>query len=203
MEKESYLTLADSSEGLIKDKGSRFLAFAYPVKNEKEIQEKLESLRKKYHDARHHCYAWRLGAEMKHFRTSDDGEPANSAGKPILGQIVAFKLTNILIVVVRYFGGTLLGVGGLIHAYKNASLAAIENAKIVKKYLHDVYHLKFGYSDMNEVMRTIKDMQLEYYDKDFQEDCELKIRVPRPLSLKFNNLFSQNPEVKIELLVKE
>jgi uncharacterized YigZ family protein len=117
----SYLTIASPSEGSYKEKGSRFLAFAYPVSSETEIREKLESLKAQYFDARHHCYAWMLGPEKKHFRANDDGEPNHSAGDPILGQLRAMKLTNVLIVVVRYFGGTKLGVGGLISAYRSAA----------------------------------------------------------------------------------
>jgi uncharacterized YigZ family protein len=203
MEKDSFLTIENSSEGLFKDKGSRFLAFAYPVKDEKEIREKLEILHKKYHDARHHCFAWRLGSLMIHFRTFDDGEPPNSAGKPILGQILSFNLTNILIVVVRYFGGTLLGVGGLIRAYKTASNEALKNAKIVKKYLHDVYHLKFKYDEINDVMRIIKELQLEYFDQDFKQNCELKVKVRRSQTTLFKEQFRNNPDLKAELLFNE
>jgi uncharacterized YigZ family protein len=203
MEKDSYLTIENPSEGNYKEKGSRFLAFAYPVKDETSIREILDMLRKKYHDARHHCYAYRLSSSMTNFRTCDDGEPNNSAGKPILGQIQSYNLTNILIVVVRYFGGILLGVGGLIQAYKNASNDALRNAIIVKKYLYDTYHLSFDYGILKDVMKIIKDMELEYFDTDFQQNCELKIRVPRPISFKCAEYLHQNPQIKVELIMKD
>jgi uncharacterized YigZ family protein len=145
MESDSYLTIENPSEGLFRDKGSRFLSFAFPVQTEDEIHKILENNHKKYHDAHHHCYAWRLGVDMNHFRSNDDGEPGNSAGKPILGQIQSFQLTNLLIIVVRYFGGTLLGVGGLIQAYKAASMDAIKNAHIIEQYIYINYRLNFKY----------------------------------------------------------
>ena len=130
---DTYKTIEKPSEGLFKDKGSKFISFAFPVDNEEEIKEIVQSIKKEHHSARHHCYAWRLGADQLLFRANDDGEPSSTAGKPILGQIQSFDLTNILIVVVRYFGGTLLGVSGLINAYRNAALDAINQAEIVEK----------------------------------------------------------------------
>ncbi len=130
---DSYLTIEKNTEGLFKDKGSKFLAFAYPVEEEEEIKEYIQALKKEHYSARHHCYAWRLGAEKTHFRANDDGEPSSTAGKPILGQIQKNDLTNILIVVVRYFGGTLLGVSGLINAYRGAAADVINNSIIVEK----------------------------------------------------------------------
>jgi len=177
METDSYLTIVNPSAGLFKDKGSRFLAFSFPVENEDEIRIILENTRKQYHDARHHCYAWRIGADLSHYRSNDDGEPNNSAGKPILGQIQSFQLTNILVIVVRYFGGTLLGVGGLIQAYKSASMDALNNAEIIKRYVYLSYQMKFRYEDMNLVMKVIKDMNFEQWDQKFELECELKLKV--------------------------
>lgn len=128
---DEYLTISKPSEGLFKDRGSKFLAFAYPVSSEDEIKEIQEHLRSEYHDARHHCYAYMLGKDKNVFRANDDGEPSSTAGKPILGQIKSYDLTNILIVVIRYFGGTKLGVSGLINAYKTAAEEALKNAKII------------------------------------------------------------------------
>jgi uncharacterized YigZ family protein len=132
---DSYKTIKKESQGYFKDKGSKFLAFAFPVKSEEEIKEILTRLRKEHHSARHHCYAWRLGSEEITFRANDDGEPSSTAGKPILGQLLSFEVTNILIIVVRYFGGTLLGVSGLINAYKNAAADSLNNAEIIEKII--------------------------------------------------------------------
>lgn len=177
MDTDSFLTIEKPSKGLFKDKGSRFLSFAFPVGNEEEIKLILEETRKQYHDARHHCYAWRLGADMQHFRSNDDGEPTNSAGKPILGQIQSFQLTNVLVIVVRYFGGTLLGVGGLIQAYKQASHEALQSANIIKQYQYVSYLIDFKYDDMNLIMKVLKDLNLEQWDQDFKTECSLKAKI--------------------------
>lgn len=176
--KASYLTLAHASEGLFKEKGSKFLAFAYPVKSEQEIKEILDSLRKKYYDARHHCYAYILGKDMDIFRANDDGEPNHSAGDPILGQIRSNSLTNTLIVVVRYFGGTKLGVGGLISAYRTAAAEAIANNLIIESEdIHELV-LHFGYPEMNQVMKLVKDHGLEIAGQKFDNLCEINLKVP-------------------------
>jgi uncharacterized YigZ family protein len=172
---DTYLTIENPSKGLFKDKGSKFLSFAYPVNAEHEIREHIEALKKEYFDARHHCYAYRLGADLKIFRTFDDGEPSSTAGKPILGQIASHGLTNILIIVVRYFGGTLLGVGGLIQAYKNASADAIANATIVEKEVMDVINITFDYPLQNQVNRILKDHQVKVLRSDFGFNCKLEI----------------------------
>src|SRR5690554_2132633 len=153
---DTYLTLKSQSQGLYKEKGSKFLAFAYPVDNEEEIKEILETLKKQYHDARHHCYAYILGKDGQNFRANDDGEPGHSAGDPILGQIRSNNLTNTLIVVVRYFGGTKLGVGGLVTAYKTAATEAILANEIITETVTLKVNFQFDYIDMNEVMRIIK-----------------------------------------------
>jgi len=155
-----YQTIVSESIGIFKDKGSKFLAFAYPVTTEEEIKGKLALLRKEHHSARHHCYAWRLGTEDIIYRTNDDGEPSSTAGKPILGQLLSANVTNILVVVVRYFGGTLLGVGGLINAYRNAASDVIHNAVIIQKIIEIEWQLHFNYTNMSEVMNVIKSENL-------------------------------------------
>lgn len=172
-----YKTILNPSEGLFKDKGSKFISFAYPVYSEEQIREIIQVLKKEHHSARHHCYAWRLGYEKLLFRSNDDGEPSSTAGKPILGQIQSFDLTNILIVVVRYFGGTLLGVSGLINAYKNAAQDAISQAVIVEKIVEQEIQLEFGYGVMNEVMKVFKDEKLQQIDPKFDLICHMSTRI--------------------------
>jgi uncharacterized YigZ family protein len=174
---DTYLTIEKPAEGIYKDRGSKFLALVFPVKNEGEIKEHLQQLRKEHPGANHHCYAFRLGADKLLFRSNDDGEPSGTAGKPILGQIQSHDLTNILIVVVRYFGGSLLGVPGLIAAYRGAAADAISNAKIVEMQIMEVYELHFPYAAMNDVMKILKDENLQQWDQDFQLDCKLKFSV--------------------------
>lgn len=172
---DTYLTIENPSKGLFKDKGSKFLSFAFPVTSEQEIKEHIDTIKKEYFDARHHCFAYRLGAEMKIFRSFDDGEPSSTAGKPIMGQITSHGLTNILIVVVRYFGGTLLGVGGLIQAYKNASADAIANASIIEKEVMDVIKITFDYPLQNQVNRILKDFNVKVLKSEFGFNCKLEI----------------------------
>lgn len=174
---DRFKTISEKSEGLYKEKGSKFLAFAYPVMNESEIRDILEELRRKYHDARHHCYAWQLGVDQPISRANDDGEPSYSAGKPILGQIHSFGLTNVLVVVVRYFGGILLGVGGLIAAYREAARDAIENASIVDKKIFRTFLIGFEYPLMNDIMSIIKENKIKPFDQDFNISCSMKIKV--------------------------
>ncbi len=174
---DMFRTIATPSRGRYREKGSKFIAFAYPVDNEVAIRDLLTSLRKTYHDARHHCYAWRTGAAMKNYRLNDDREPSGSAGKPIFGQIQSRGLTNILIVVIRYFGGTLLGVGGLINAYRTAAADALNNAQIIDQKVFDHIKLKFDYSRMNAVMKVIKEFELETEDQQFDQECILTLKV--------------------------
>ncbi len=199
---DEYLTLEKESTGIFRDKGSRFLAFAFPVSSEEEIKIKLEQLRKEYHDARHHCYAWRLGQDKILFRANDDGEPGNSAGKPILGQIQSFDLTNILIVVVRYFGGTLLGVGGLIQAYKTAAMEAVKNGEIIKASVYRYYRISFDYSSMNQVMKIIKDHDLLQSDQNFEQNCSLKLAVRKSQSETIIEKLSNTAGCKYEFLLE-
>lgn len=174
---DTYKTISSASEGLFKDKGSKFIAFAFPVSSENEIKEIIQSIKKEHYSARHHCYAWRLGHEKLHFRANDDGEPSSTAGKPILGQIQSFDLTNILIVVVRYFGGTLLGVSGLINAYRNAALDVILNSEIVEKLVEQKLLVEYGYEVMNEVMKLFKDEKLPQIDPQFDLNCRITTSV--------------------------
>jgi len=174
---DTYKTIAKPSEGLFKDKGSKFMSFAFPVDSEDEIRNIIQVLRKEHHSARHHCYAWRLGYDKSVFRANDDGEPSSTAGKPILGQIQSFDLTNILIVVVRYFGGTLLGVSGLINAYRNAASDAILQAEIVEKLVEKQLLIEFDYSVLNEVMKIFKEEKLTQNEPQFDLRCQLKTQI--------------------------
>ncbi len=172
-----YLTIAQPGEGSTRVKGSRFLAFAYPVSSEEEIREALGILRKAYHDATHHCYAWRLGAEMDRFRINDDGEPSGTAGHPIFGQIQSMNLTNILVVVVRYFGGTLLGVGGLIQAYREAARDALGKTGTVRRKVESEISIRFEYAQMNKVMSLVKEYKIETKDHRFDLVCTMSLTV--------------------------
>lgn len=193
-----FFTIEKESQGIYKDKGSKFLAFAYPVKTEDEIKEKLVILRKEHHGARHHCYAWRLGTEDIIFRANDDGEPSSTAGKPILGQLQSNNVTNILIVVVRYFGGTLLGVSGLINAYRNAAADALKNVKIIQKVIEKEYELHFTYNELSEVMNLIKQENLTIIDTRFEENCSVVFSVRKSESARINQLFSSIFRVRIK-----
>jgi uncharacterized YigZ family protein len=154
---DSYKTIEREASGLFRDRGSKFIAFAIPVSDQEEIKVRLEALKKEYHDARHHCYAWVLTPDRQAWRVNDDGEPSGTAGRPILGQINSHELTNILVVVIRYFGGTLLGVSGLINAYRNAAADAINNAAIVERHLSENWLITFPYEAMNDVMKILKE----------------------------------------------
>ena len=175
MEIDIYKTIESPSEGIYKEKGSKFIAYTYPVYSEEEVKNHLDVLKKEYYDARHHCYAYMLGEERKVFRANDDGEPSSSAGKPILGQINSNDLTNIFIVVIRYFGGTKLGVSGLINAYKTAAAIAIENANIIEKTVNHVYRISFDYLVMNDVMKILKEDKPEQIGQNFDMMCSIDI----------------------------
>src|SRR5882724_74350 len=181
----SYQTIQSSTEAIYKEKGSKFLAFAYPVSNEREIKSRLEELRKKYFDASHHCYAWILGADKKHFRAFDDGEPNHSAGTPILGQIKSKNLTNVLVVVVRYFGGTKLGVGGLVQAYKTGAEFALANVKVIEVELTSSFILNFDYTASPEVMRLVKEFELAIANQTYDDQARMEVNVKLRLKEKF------------------
>ncbi len=172
-----YKTIETPAEGLYKEKGSKFIALAYPVRTEEAVKEIVGEIKVRYYDARHHCYAYRLGADKKKFRANDDGEPSSTAGKPILGQILSYDLTDILIVVVRYFGGIKLGVSGLINAYRAAAADAIGHARIVEKTDDEVFRIKFDYTVMNEVMRVVKEEEPEVMSRDFSMECRMTLSI--------------------------
>jgi uncharacterized YigZ family protein len=174
----SFLTIKCIGKGIYKEKGSNFFAFAYPVSSEPEIKERIASLKSEYFDARHHCFAWILGPEKKQFRAFDDGEPNHSAGDPILGQIRSRNLTNVLVVVVRYFGGTKLGVGGLIAAYKSAAEDALNNSPIVEREVTERITLSYDYSITAEVMKIVKDFDMAIVAQDFRQQCDLIADIP-------------------------
>lgn len=175
--KSTYHTIANISEGIYKEKGSKFIAYAVACYSEEEAKQFLETWRKSHHQARHVCYAYRFGVGKKVFRANDDGEPNNSAGVPILGQIQSFDLTNVLIGVVRYFGGTKLGVGGLITAYKEASKEAIQQAEIIELEIFEWINLIFSYEDMPSIMSLVKQKGLVIHEQVFDLDCKLKLNL--------------------------
>lgn len=168
---DTYKTITQTSSGLYKEKGSKFIALAYPVTHEDEVKEILAELKKEYYNARHHCYAYVIGPDKSAWRVNDDGEPSGTGGRPIHGQIQSFDLTNILIVVVRYFGGTKLGVSGLINAYKAAAKDALSQAEIIEKTVNEVYKLEFPYEEMNDVMRIIKEENIDILHNQYDEAC--------------------------------
>lgn len=197
---DTYKEITGPAEGFFKDKGSKFIAHAYPVWTEEDIKSKLEELRKTYYDARHHCYAWILNPDKSAYRANDDGEPSGSAGRPIHGQLLSFDLTNTLVVVIRYFGGTKLGIPGLINAYKTATKEALVNAEIEEKLVQDVYEVHFTYPDMNIVMKILKDEELEQFDQDFAIDCKLKFAVRKNDSNRLFEMFQKIHTLKIKYI---
>ena len=182
---DTYKSIAGLSEGLFKDNGSRFIAKAYPVESEAEVREIVAAIRKEYHDARHHCYAYRIGLDGATWRANDDGEPSGSAGRPILGQIDSAGLSDIRVVVIRYFGGIKLGIPGLIRAYKTSTADALSQAQVVEKVAGRWVTLRFPYDSLPVVMKTVKDLGLPQRGQSFQEECVLEVRVRRSLELDF------------------
>lgn len=181
---DTFRTLLAPAEGIYKEKGSKFLAFAFPVTTTEQVKQHVDKLKKEYFDARHHCYAYILGANKDAYRLNDDGEPSGTGGRPIYGQLLSADLTNVLIVVVRYFGGILLGASGLANAYKAAARDAIENASIVEKTVDVSYRLQFEYVLMNDVMRVIKDFSLVPQNQQFNLDCSLEVSVRKSVSVR-------------------
>ena len=182
---DTYKSIAAPSEGLFKDNGSRFIALAYPVENEVQVKEIVSSLRKEYHDARHHCYAYRLGLDGSQWRASDDGEPAGSAGRPILGQIDSAGLSDVLVVVVRYFGGIKLGIPGLIRAYKTSTADALAAATVREKTAGSWHRLGFAYDSLPAVMKLIKDLSLPQRGQSFGAECTVEVFVRLTLEQDF------------------
>ena len=199
--KDTYKTITKASpEVLFKDRNSKFFGYAFPVKTEEEANIHLEELKTKHHKARHWCYAWQLGKQDFQYRANDDGEPSNSAGMPIYGQIQSFEVTNILIVVVRYFGGVKLGVGGLINAYKTASQMALEESNIVTRTIDEAFEISFDYPEMNIVMRLIKENNLNIIEQKLELDCKIYISVRKKDAEAIFEKFDSTYKVEIKRL---
>ena len=195
---DKYKEVKKNTTGIYKEKGSKFIAYSFPVYSEEEVKEKLEEVRRLEHSARHYCYAYILNPDKSAQRANDDGEPSSTAGKPILGQILSNDLTNILVVVVRYFGGVKLGVPGLIRSYKTAAAEAILEATIITKTIKEQYEVSFKYPQMNDVMRLIKEYDLEVVNTDFQIDCKLIFAVPKSKANDVVDTFKKNHELRID-----
>lgn len=193
-----YKTILKPSEGIYKEKGSKFLSFVVPINSAKEVKEIIDEHRKKYHDARHVCYAYMLGEERNEFRANDDGEPSGTAGRPILGQINSFELTNILIIVVRYFGGILLGTGGLITAYKEAAADAIKGGEIIEKTIEFPLSIHFEYELISEVTRLIKEFNLSVISQKFETECDIAFSIPKESFEKIKDKFEKIYGVQIK-----
>ncbi|MDR0660777.1 MAG: YigZ family protein [Prevotellaceae bacterium] len=174
---DTYKTISELSEGIYKEKGSKFIAYAYPICTDEEVKEHVQKLKKEYFDARHHCYAYRIGGKGELYRANDDGEPSGTAGKPILGQLLSNELTNILVVVIRYFGGIKLGTSGLIYAYKTATADAIANAEIIERTIDEQLRITFGYEVMNDIMRIIKEEQPSILSQQLDIACQMELSV--------------------------
>lgn len=182
---DTYKTIAEPAEGFFKDKGSKFIAFAFPILTETDAKNHLLALREIHPRANHHVYAYRLGLDRMQYRLSDDGEPAGSSGRPILNTLYSKDITNILVVVVRYFGGTLLGIPGLINAYRSATEDVLEQASVVTKHLVNFYQLDFAYVQMNDVMRIVKEMELPVIEQNFEMECTMVLEIRTTLTERF------------------
>ena len=201
--KDTYKTITDASEEtLFKEKNSKFFGYAFPIQNEDDVKSHLETIKKQHHSARHWCYAYQIGLKEPNiqFRANDDGEPNNSAGMPIYGQIQSFDVTNVLIIVVRYFGGVKLGVGGLISAYKTSAQLALESSNIITKTINVNYLITFDYKNMNKVMRVIKEKNLKITAQKLELDCNITISVRLKNSTKIFDIFDAIYEIKIKEL---
>lgn len=198
--RDTYKSIESRSEGLFKDNGSRFIASAWPVETEEEVKAIVDALKKEYHDARHHCYAYRLGLDGARFRANDDGEPSGSAGRPILGQIDSMGLSDILVVVVRYFGGIKLGIPGLIRAYKTSTLDALQNAAVIEKIAAVNCRVVFDYLSMNPVMKLIKDLSLPQSNQVFDMRCSVDLRVRLTQKADFEERLSKIEGCELQFL---
>ena len=199
--KDTYLTIASATdEILFKEKNSKFFAYAFPIQSEDEVKSLIDPLRKKHHGAVHFCYAFQTGADKIQFRANDDGEPSNTAGAPIYGQIQSFGITNVLVVVVRFFGGVKLGVGGLIVAYRTAAQMALETAEIIEKTIDIHYLISFDYKNMNKVMRVIKEKNLNIIDQKMEMSCQIQIATRKKNAEMIFDIFSNLFEIDIKLL---
>lgn len=195
-----YLSILKPQTGLYKEKGSKFISFAFPVNSESEIKESIDNLKKEYFDARHHCYAWILGPDKTLFRSNDDGEPAGTAGKPIYNQLLSKDLTNILVVVIRYFGGIKLGVPGLINAYKQATIDVIEKSDIHEFLLPSFVMIYFNYSNMSEVMKSVKRVDASIHLTEYLNDCRVGVTLLKSKELEFVNELSLIYGVSFKIL---
>ena len=198
---DTYKTIGASSEGLYKEKGSKFIAYAFPVSNEQQIKEITAQLKKEHHSARHHCFAWRLGSNHQLFRVNDDGEPSGTAGRPIFGQIQQHELTDILVVVVRYFGGILLGTSGLMNAYKQAASDVLSNSVIVEKIVETAIEVNFDYLAMNDFMTVLKEFQLGMKESHFDLACQAKILVRNQLTAIVMEKLGKIDKLKASIIV--
>lgn len=197
---DTYKTIESASEGIFRDKGSKFIAYAYPIRSEDEVKPIITALRAEHAKARHFCYAYRLTPDRSVFRINDDGEPSGTAGRPILNSLLSEDVTNILMVVVRYFGGTLLGVPGLINAYKTASIEALKIATIINKTVNDVYEANFDYLQMNDVMKLIKEEQIDVLAQQFDTQCVLKFEIRKNQLNQILGKFDKIAGVKLKYL---
>ena len=200
---EKYFTIDKSVESIYKEKGSKFLSFLYPVSSVDDVKEYLTQLKKKYYDATHHCYAYIIGYDKETFRMNDDGEPSSTAGKPIYGQLQSNDLTNVLLVVVRYFGGTKLGVSGLIKAYKESSAECIALAQIVERQVKNKYNIYFAYEDMNVVMNILKQNNAEQKNQIFDLNCQIEVLIDKRNTTKFESSIPPVSTIRIEFVGEE
>jgi uncharacterized YigZ family protein len=200
MQGDTFQTIRILSEGLYKEKGSKFLAFAHPVESVTEVKSILEQYRKTYYDARHVCFAYALGPEASETRCSDDGEPSGTAGRPILGQIQSFDLTNVLIVVIRYFGGILLGTGGLVVAYKAAAADALQSATILEKTVDVEFSIHFEFPFMNDVMKLVKNLDVQILSQNYDMDCGMKLRIRKRDAERFESALGKIETLRFELV---
>ena len=197
---DTYKTIAAKSEGIYKEKGSKFIALAYPVTTENEIKEIVAGLKKEYYDARHHCYAYILGPDKSAYRQNDDGEPSGTAGRPIYGQLLSKDVTNVLLVVVRYFGGIKLGVSGLINAYKTAAKDALDNNTIIEKTIDEKYRVTFDYTEMNSVMQILKDPFVQINNQSYEERYLIDYTIRRREADRINEALRKLREVTVTSL---
>ncbi|MCY1515303.1 uncharacterized protein, YigZ family [compost metagenome] len=197
---DTYKTIKGTSEGIFRDRGSKFIGYAFPIRHEEEIKEMIVRLRSEHPKARHFCWALRLTPDRSIFRINDDGEPSGSAGRPILNTLLSAGLTNVLLVVVRYFGGTLLGVPGLINAYKQAAIAAIGSNEVILKTINDTYELRFDYLQMNEVMRIIKEEQLSIVTQQFNNQCSIQLEIRKGQLDSALNKFHKLQDIEVKFL---
>jgi len=198
---DTYKTIANpSAEILFKEKSSKFFGYAFPIESEEDIKPIIESLRKQHPNARHYCYAYQIGTDTIAYRANDDGEPSNTAGMPIYGQIQSFELTNIIVVVVRFFGGIKLGVGGLISAYRTAAQLTLESSDIIEKTIDVFYMISFDYKNINKVMRVVKEKNIEIISQKMEMSCEIEIATRKKNAKMIFDLFNSMFEVEIKTI---